>query len=81
VWLEVSDGFTNGSLEAAPLQELVSKLDLAHRGLELSAQGADSFYERLLEAVPRARFLRDDATLVVVCADPNTRFESGIESH
>jgi hypothetical protein len=78
VWLIASDGFTAGSLDPEPLRELAAKLDLAGSGRALSAQNSEGFYDKLLAAVPRARFLRDDATLVVVCADPNSRFESGI---
>lgn len=78
VWLIASDGFTGGSLDPEPVRELATKLDVVGGGRELSARGSEGFYDKLLETLPRARFLRDDATLVVVCADPDLRFESGI---
>ncbi|HEY2404365.1 MAG TPA: SpoIIE family protein phosphatase [Polyangiaceae bacterium] len=76
VWLIASDGFTNGSLDADPMRELSAKLAIVECGLELSAHTSAEFYDRLLQ-VPRARFLRDDATAIVVFADPKSRFESG----
>jgi len=81
VWLSVSDGMTNGSLETDSVRELCAKLDLRARGMALASTSGDELYDTLLDLLPAARFVRDDVTCVVVGADPDARFQSGIHSH
>jgi Stage II sporulation protein E (SpoIIE) len=79
-WLAVSDGFTAGSDHPDVVRRLALDLELAQRGLSLSGETADSLYELLATRVAElGRFTRDDATLVLVGADPHARFESGIQ--
>lgn len=79
-WLTVSDGFTAGSDHPDPVRRLALDLELPQRGLILSGQSPDALYELLASRVSESgRFSRDDATLVLVGADPNARFESGIQ--
>lgn len=82
-WLAVSDGMTSGSLDARPVLELCSKLQLADRAMSLAAASSETLYDILKDVLPAARFLRDDATCVFVGADVHQaggRFQSGIES-
>jgi Stage II sporulation protein E (SpoIIE) len=79
-WLAVSDGFTSGSDHPEAVRRLALDLALPQRGLELSGQSPDALYDLLVGQVSDSgRFSRDDATLVLVGADPNARFESGIQ--
>ncbi|MEO8905448.1 MAG: hypothetical protein ABI488_23285 [Polyangiaceae bacterium] len=77
-WLAVSDGVLNGSLDAENVQALCSKLGLSERGFALTTATSDQRYDAFQAVLPAARFLRDDATFVLVSADPKTRFKSGI---
>lgn len=78
-WMLVSDGFTSGSDHPDVVRRLAQDLDLAHQGLALSAQTPDSLYDLLASRVSESgRFARDDATLVLIGADPNARFQSGV---
>ena len=77
-WLAVSDGMMNGSLEPERVAALCTELDLASRGVSLSALAPDQLYDVFRELVPGARFLRDDASFVLASADSATRFQSGI---
>lgn len=79
-WLAVSDGFTSGSDHPDAVRRLALDLDLAKRGLLLSGQSPDALYDLLASQVSDSgRFSRDDATLVLIGADPNARFESGFQ--
>lgn len=79
-WLAVSDGFTAGSDHPDAVKRLARDLELHERGLALSGQTPDSLYDLLASRVLESgRFARDDATLVLIGADPNARFESGIQ--
>jgi hypothetical protein len=78
-WLAVSDGFTAGSDHPDAVRRLAHELELPEKGLSLTEQTPDSLYDLLAGRVTESgRFARDDATLVLVAADPNTRFQSGI---
>lgn len=79
-WLAVSDGFTAGSQHPDVVRRLALDLELPERGLALSGQSPDSLYDLLASCVAEsARFSRDDATLVLIGADPHARFQSGIQ--
>jgi Stage II sporulation protein E (SpoIIE) len=78
-WMAVSDGFTNGSVHPDAVRRLAKDLDLATHGLTLSGRTPDALYDLLAGRVSESgRFSRDDATLVLVGADPTARFQSGI---
>lgn len=78
-WMAVSDGFTNGSDHPEGVRRLAKDLELAERGLQLSGQTPDALYDMLASRVSESgRFSRDDATIVLIGADPNARFQSGI---
>jgi serine phosphatase RsbU (regulator of sigma subunit) len=80
-WMAVSDGFTDGSDHPEAVRRLVKDLELTEKGLELCAQTPDALYDTLAGRVSEsARFSRDDATIVLIGADPNARFQSGIRS-
>jgi hypothetical protein len=84
VWLAVSDGLTSGSHDSENLRDLCLKLKLEERGMSLAAATSETLYDALQEVLPQARFLRDDATCILVGADVHSqggRFQSGIESH
>jgi hypothetical protein len=77
-WLVVSDGFTAGSDQPEVVRRLAQDLELGKNGLTLSGQTPDALYDLLASRVSESgRFARDDATLVLVGADPNARFPSG----
>ena len=78
-WLSVSDGMMNGSLDTENVAALCAKLNLANHGLELASKTGDELYDAFQVLLASTRFLRDDATAVVVAADPNARFQSGID--
>lgn len=81
-WLAVSDGFTAGSDHPEAVKRLARDLELDVHGLRLSGETPDALYDVLSQLVTdSARFTRDDATLVLIGADPNARFESGFRSH
>jgi serine phosphatase RsbU (regulator of sigma subunit) len=81
-WMAVSDGFTAGSDHPDVVRRLAQDLELAEKGLTLSSQTPDTLYDLLASRVSESgRFARDDATLVLIGADPNTRFRSGIRSN
>ncbi|HKO49331.1 MAG TPA: SpoIIE family protein phosphatase [Polyangiaceae bacterium] len=77
-WLAVSDGMLNGSLDEEAVAALCAKLDLANRGLLLAQASPEDLYDTLQSALSAARFLRDDATCVLIASDPAARFQSGI---
>jgi hypothetical protein len=78
-WLIVSDGFTSGSDHPELVRRLALDLELPEKGLELSGQSPDALYDLLASRVSESgRFARDDATLVLIGADPSARFQSGI---
>jgi hypothetical protein len=78
-WLAVSDGFTAGSDHPDAVRRLARELELAEKGLSLCEQTPDSLYDLLAGRVTDSgRFARDDATLVLIGADPHARFQSGI---
>lgn len=78
-WLAVSDGFTAGSDHPDAVKRLARDLELHEHGLALSGQTPDALYDLLASRVLESgRFARDDATLVLIGADPHARFQSGI---
>ena len=78
-WMAVSDGFTAGSDHPDVVKRLARDLELAENGLALSGQTPDALYDLLASRVSESgRFARDDATLVLIGADPHARFQSGI---
>ena len=77
-WLAVSDGVLNGSLDPENVTALCAKLALTERGLGLTTASSDEQYDAFQAVLPAARFLRDDATFVLVAAHPDLRFQSGI---
>jgi hypothetical protein len=80
-WLAVSDGFTAGSDHPESVRRIARELQLSERGLELSGQTPDSLYDLLASQLSDSgRFARDDATLILVGADPHARSQSGIRS-
>lgn len=81
-WLAVSDGFTAGSDHPDAVCRLARELELAEKGLALTEQTPDALYDLLAGSVTESgRFARDDATLVLIGADPNARSQSGIRGH
>ncbi len=77
-WLTVSDGMLNGSLDEENVAALCARLDLPTRGLELAQASSEDLYDAFQELLTAARFLRDDATGVLIAADGAVRFQSGI---
>jgi hypothetical protein len=77
-WLAASDGMLNGSLDPDNVTALCAKLDLPEQGLSLATATPDELYDAFQVVLPAVRFLRDDATAVVVSTDPGARFQSGI---
>ncbi len=77
-WLSISDGMMNGSLDTQNVAALCAKLDLANRGLTLASASSDELYDAFQHVLSAARFLRDDATGVLVSADAAARFQSAI---
>jgi serine phosphatase RsbU (regulator of sigma subunit) len=78
-WLMVSDGFTSGSDHPELVRRLALDLELPEKGLALSGQSPDALYDLLASRISESgRFARDDATLVLIGADPSSRFQSGI---
>ena len=77
-WLTVSDGMLNGSLDEASVAALCEKLDFANRGLLLAQATREELYDAFQDSLSTARFLRDDATCVLIAADAAARFQSGI---
>ena len=77
-WMAVSDGFTAGSDHPELVRRLAQDLELGEKGLTLSGQTPDALYDVLAGRLSESgRFARDDATLVLIGADPNARFQSG----
>jgi hypothetical protein len=80
-WMAVSDGFTSGSAHPEVVRRLAMDLELGENGLALSGQTPDALYDLLASRLSESgRFARDDATLVLISADPNQRFTSDIRS-
>jgi hypothetical protein len=80
-WMAVSDGFTAGSHHPDVVKRLARDLRLADHGLSLSGRTPDALYDLLASHVlESSRFARDDATLVLIGADPHARFQSGIHA-
>lgn len=77
-WLAVSDGMVNAALDEESVATLCAKLDLGNRGLLLAQASTEDLYDAFQEVLTQARFLRDDATGVLVAADGAARFQSGI---
>ena len=77
-WMAVSDGFTSGSDHPELVRRLAQDLELPERGLTLSGLSPGALYDLLASRVSESeRFARDDATLILIGADPNARFQSG----
>ncbi len=68
----------NGSLETANVAALCTKLDLEQRGLSLAQASPEDLYDVFQDALSPARFVRDDASGVLIAADAAARFQSGI---
>jgi len=77
-WLAVSDGMLNGASDEESVAALCTKLDLVERGLALSRASTEDLYDAFQAVLNTARFLRDDATGVLMAADASARFQSGI---
>ena len=77
-WLAVSDGMVNGSLDPKNVSALCESLELGQRGLSLTMASTQQQYDAFQGLLVAARFLRDDATFVLVSADAGTRFQSAI---
>jgi len=77
-WLAVSDGMVNGGSDEESVATLCAKLDLENRALLLAQASAEDLYDTFQAALSAGRFLRDDATAVLIAADPGARFQSGI---
>lgn len=78
-WLAVSDGFTAGSDHPDAVRRLAQELELPEMGLALSGQTPDALYDVLASRLSESgRFARDDASLILIGADPHARFSSGI---
>src|SRR5882724_6030668 len=77
-WLAVSDGMVNGSLDPGNVGALCARLALSKRGLSLTTASAEERYDAFQGLLAATRFLRDDATFVLVSADPAARFQSAI---
>jgi len=68
----------NGALDEESVASLCGKLDLQNRALLLAQASTEELYDALQAAVAAARFLRDDATAVLIAADAGARFHSSI---
>jgi hypothetical protein len=77
-WLAVSDGMLKGALDEDTVAALCERLDLQNRGLWLSQTSTEDLYDAFQSTLSAARFLRDDATGVLIAADAGARFQSGI---
>ncbi len=77
-WLAVSDGMVNGSLDPENVRTMCAKLALHDHGLSLTMASAEEQYDAFQALLSAARFLRDDATFVLVSADSGARFQSAI---
>jgi hypothetical protein len=77
-WLALSDGLVNGSVDVENVTALCAKLDLSGQGLALANSSSDELYDVFQSLLATARFSRDDATGILVGADPDARFQSGI---
>jgi hypothetical protein len=91
-WLALSDGFTrnsaadsasdadSSSAQAATIRRIAAHLALAEEGLLLSQQTPETLQALLTKRVPISeRSSSDDASLVLLAADPSARSESGIQ--
>jgi hypothetical protein len=77
-WFAVSDGMLNGALDEESITTLCGKLDLENHAMLLAQASAEDLYDAFQAALSAGRFLRDDATGVLITADPGARFQSGI---
>jgi hypothetical protein len=77
-WLAVSDGMLNGASDEESVATLCGRLDLGNRGLALAQSSAETLYDTFQGVLSAARFLRDDATGILIAADAAARFQSGI---
>lgn len=71
-WMAASDGFTAGSAHPELVRRLALALQLPDRGLGLSRQ-APQLLEPLLARRLPGHLVHDDATLLLLGADPETR--------
>jgi hypothetical protein len=79
-WLAASDGFSSNPDQAEVVARLADELDLSSVGHALSQEQPDTLRDLLLKLdATSTRHERDDATLVLLSADPNARLQSGIE--
>jgi len=77
-WLAISDGMLSGASDEESVATLCGKLDLENRAMLLAQMSAEDLYDAFQAALSAGRFLRDDATGVLIAADPGARFQSGI---
>jgi Stage II sporulation protein E (SpoIIE) len=76
-WLLGSPGLTSGSLAPEAVRTLCERLELGIMGIELAGSSPDVLRDRLLARHPEASGLAsDDATLIVIGADPHARLLS-----
>jgi hypothetical protein len=74
-WMAVTDGFTAGSVDPDVVKQLARNLGLRERGLVLSGQTPAALNELLASQVSESGGApRQDATVVLVGADPSARF-------
>src|SRR6478736_4617380 len=77
-WLALSDGMVNGALDEESVATLCAKLDLQNQALQLAQASSEDLYDAFQATLTAARFLRDDATAVLIAADAGARFQFGI---
>lgn len=76
-WMIGSPGLTGGSLLAEATRDLCERLELGTRGAELASGSPRKLVEALIARSPEAsRLTRDDATIVLLSADPHVRSDS-----
>ena len=78
-WLALSDGFSGDTEHADSVRQLARQLELGDEGLLLSQQTPATLKNLIASRLSAsARNAHDDATLVLIAADPSARFHSGI---
>lgn len=77
VWLACSGGLLGESATADAVQLACDRIDLVGRGFMLANYGEEELHDVLEALFSEARSSGDDATAVIVSADPHARFESG----
>lgn len=79
-WLALSDGFSHDSDHESTVREVAHQLELGDEGRLLCQQPPELLEELLPSRLPAfRRDAHEDATLVLIAADPSARSESGIQ--